>query len=167
MGSCFSCCDQESTGLKNASFETTPTYSLEGTKTNCKILKVYDGDTLWLAIYKHDKIYKYKCRMMNYDSPEMKPPLKQVGRDLEIKAAKASKEYLETLLKDRYVTAEFFGYCKYGRPLVNLYIYNTSKSLCGKDNYTNPQCVNDIMISSKHGYPYTGGKKQEFSKDLD
>lgn len=163
MGKCFSCC--EDSKLQSATFETTPTYSLEGTKTNCKILKLYDGDTLWLAIEKHGQLYKYKCRMMGYDSPEMKPPLKQAGRDLEIKAAKESKDYLETLLKDKYVTVEFFGYCKYGRPLINLYIYKTSRNCFGSVTYSNPKCVNDIMISSKHGYPYDGGKKKEFSID--
>jgi endonuclease YncB( thermonuclease family) len=167
MGKCFSCCSSDNLDkkLSIATFETIPTYSLEGTFVPCKILKIYDGDTLWLAIYIHNQLYKYKCRMLGYDSPEMKPPLKQANREDEIKAAKASKEYLENLLKERYIKVEFFGYCKYGRPLINLYIYTETVDCFGRKRYSEQKCVNEIMISKGYGYPYDGGKKKDFSNE--
>ncbi len=160
MGACLS------NKLEECTFENTQTYSLNGLITKCKILKVYDGDTLWLAIKIHGKYYKYKCRMDGYDSPEMKPPLKQKNRDKEIQLAKDAKSFLEKSLENKTIKVEFFNYCKYGRPLINLYAYNTQFKICGinfleKDGIF----INKLMIESGHGYEYHGGTKKELDEN--
>ncbi len=164
MGNCF-CLNNK---LDGCTFDNTPTYSLNGKRLACKILKIYDGDTLWLAIKIHGKYYKYKCRMYGYDSPEMKPPLKQKDRDDEIKRAHEAKDYLAKLMYEKHIEAEFFGYCKYGRPLVNLYAAKIRIKLCGMnlrlDN--NFILINKEMIESKHGYEYFGGTKEKVSEEI-
>jgi endonuclease YncB( thermonuclease family) len=149
-----------SNNITNSTMDNTPTYSLKGIRTKCNILDVYDGDTLWLAIKIHGSIYKYRCRMYGYDSPEMKPSLKDINRDNEIKKAHCAKEFLKNLLLNKNVEVEFFDYCKYGRPLINLYTYaklSVCLSLLTKRKYIS---VNSQMISSGHGYHYMGGTKQ-------
>ena len=140
--------------------DNTSTYSLKGIRTKCNILDVYDGDTLWLAIKIHGSIYKYRCRMYGYDSPEIKPLLKNVNREEEIRKAHLARDFLKNLLLNKNVEVEFFDYCKYGRPLINLYTYdklNIYQSLISKRKYN---LVNNIMISSGHGCHYMGGTKQ-------
>ena len=46
--------------LDNLTFDKTPTFTLEGKKTKVKILKIYDGDTLWLAVNLKGNFYKFK-----------------------------------------------------------------------------------------------------------
>jgi len=111
---------------------------------------VYDGDTVWLAARVHAKVYKYKVRMYGYDSPEMKPLLSKPDRNVEMALAKDARKYLEDLLTGKKVEAEFFEYCKYGRPLVNLYTLTRGLP---------PVCVNQAMIDARHGKVYFGKKK--------
>lgn len=141
-------------GLSKATFERTPTYTLAGVRTRCKVLRVYDGDTLYVAIQIHGSVWKYKVRMLGYDSPEMKPLLSAPNRAGEIVAAHAAKHYLEQLLARKTVEAEFHGYCKFGRPLVNLYARRPGW-ICPPPF----ELVNKQMVESGHGVPYTGGKK--------
>lgn len=148
--------------LQTSTFDNTPTYSLKGIRTNCNVLRVYDGDTVWIALPIHGKIYKYRCRMYGYDSPEMKPSLKHPDREGEIHAANEAKLYLESLLSNQHVEAEMMEYDKYGRPLVRLYIKSPSLPSClCRCVHTNTFIdVNKTMIDNGYGYPYTGGKKQ-------
>ena len=83
--------------LKNSTYENTDTFTFDGSTKKCKILKVYDGDTLWLSTVLFNKIYKMRIRMDGYDSPEMKPSLKNKNRDEEKKAAKEAKEYFRKI----------------------------------------------------------------------
>jgi endonuclease YncB( thermonuclease family) len=129
--------------LKNATFVDTPLYSLKGLKTKCKPLRVYDGDTLWIAFILDKKLFKTKIRMIGYDSAE----IHSKGSEQLQKAIEA-KEYLEKLLGTDLVDIEFLENDKYGRPLAKLYV--------------NQNCINDQMIQSGLGKPYDGGKKAEW-----
>ena len=143
MGNCF-CIDP----LKQATFDNTPTYSLKGIRTRCKVVEVYDGDTLWIVISLHGSLYKYKIRMLGYDSPEMKPLLSQANRDLEIQAAVRAKEHLIGLLNGKEVVVEFMEYDKYGRPLAKLYTYVSGYGCIGSNDDV---CINDQMVQDGHG----------------
>ena len=98
--------------LSKSTFENTEEYTLEGIKKTGKVIKVYDGDTLWVAIDIHLKIYKFKVRMLGYDSPEMKPRLNLPKREEEIVAAKKAKKYIEDLVLNKKILVEFFKYDK-------------------------------------------------------
>jgi|688.fasta_scaffold143430_1 micrococcal nuclease len=129
--------------LKRATFADTPTYSLKGLRTQCKPLKVYDGDTLWIAFIIDNKLRKTKIRMLGYDSAE----IHSVQPDI-LKKATDAKVHLETLLGNDLVDVEFLGNDKYGRPLAKIYV--------------NKVCINDQMIKNGYGKPYDGGKKEEW-----
>ena len=148
--------------LKHATFENTPTFSLNGLNKKCKILNIYDGDTLWLTVTINSKLYKLKIRMKGYDSPEMKPSLDNPDRNYEILAANGAKLYLESLILNKIVDVKFFNYDKYGRPLCEIYI--NKKNKCFIPCTTKKLCVNQLMIDSGHGYIYNGGKKKKFNK---
>ena len=134
---------EENSRLKQATFADTPTYSLKGLRTLCKPLKIYDGDTLWLAFMVDHKLCKVRVRMNGYDSAEM-----HSSQPEQVRMANEAKEKLTELLGNELVEVEFYEDDKYGRPLVKIFV--------------NDCCVNDQMIKSGYGKPYDGGKKTEW-----
>lgn len=149
--------------LNSAEFSELPKFSLNGMRKKCKILKIYDGDTLWLAsTLFNDKLYRFNIRMLGYDSPEMKPLLNNPNRDSEIIAAKSAKKFLEELILNKIVNVRFYDFDKYGRPLCEIYTNSTDKKclFSGREKI----CVNTLMIEKGHGYPYDGGTKKNFNK---
>ena len=143
--------------LNNTTFDNTNTFTLSKKKCNVKVLRVYDGDTLWVALKLHNQFYKFKVRMLGYDSPELHPRLNKQNRIVEITKALAAKTYIENLVLNKIVSAEFYDFDKYGRPLCNLYIDDPDKC---RIPCPNKVCVNTLMIRNNHGYPYMGGTKK-------
>lgn len=125
-------------------------YKLKG-NFRCKVVDVYDGDTVTIVIYNKFGFEKHKLRMYGYDSPEIKPKLNLPNREQEIEKAKKAKKYLSDLVLNKIFKFESMGYDKYGRLLGKLYIIN----LCS-DNIE----INQLMIDSNYGYPYYGGTKK-------
>jgi len=127
-------------------------FSYEGLKTYCFVSDVYDGDTFRISFRHQGKLIKLKCRAYGYDSPEMKPPLKQENREEEIKMAKETKDYLVSILqKYKFIIyCEFLGFDKYGRVLIKFYTPNPS----------NRQCINELMLKETPSKPYFGGQKE-------
>jgi endonuclease YncB( thermonuclease family) len=133
--------------LKQTTYETTPTFSLNGKKCKGKILKIYDGDTIWIALPVLDQIYKYKARLYGYDSPEIRPLENLPNRNEVIANAEKAKKRLEELTACQdLVDVELLDFDKYGRILIKI--------------YNNKVCVNDQMIREGFGKPYFGGKKE-------
>lgn len=127
-------------------------FSYEGLKTYCKVSDIYDGDTFRISFRYHGKIIKLKCRAYGYDSPEMKPSLKQENREEEKKIAIETKEYLISILeKNNFIIyAEFLNFDKYGRVLIKFFTPNPINRIC----------INDLMIKETPSKPYLGGHKE-------
>lgn len=118
----------------------------------CRVLSVYDGDTMTLAIPFKGHPYKFSVRMEGIDTPEMK------GDDKE-RAVEARDRLIELITGKRSVGKEVFknsvylvwfecsGFDKYRRLLGKVYSAKNSKNLA------------DILIAEKHGYAYYGGTK--------
>ena len=81
----------------------TPTFSLKDSFKICKIVDVYDGDTV-RGVFENNGVYnKWTIRMFGYDSPEMRPLKKLENRD-EIKVkAKESRDYLKSKILGKTV----------------------------------------------------------------
>ena len=159
MGNCHSL--KNVNEINNDSFKK---FSLNGLYTQCKILSVYDGDTCTVGFLWKNELYSTKVRMLGYDSPEMKPPKSQENRELEIEAAKKAKQFLIDNTEGKTLYVEFGEFDKYGRPLATIYIHNRNKCCCipisiGEEIIN----VNQLMISSGHGYEYNGGTKKLFN----
>ena len=108
--------------LNKATMENTPEWNLSNRKFKAKVLKVYDGDTLWAAICVEGKVYRMKIRLAGIDTPEMKPPKDQKNRNEEIKKAKEAKKYLEDLINNKIVIIQSEGLGKYGRLLGKIFL---------------------------------------------
>lgn len=159
MGCGYSKCSCEEKKLRMTTMDNTPTFELPRKTMKCKVIKVYDGDTIWVSIILHGRVFKFNCRMLGYDSPEMKPSLKLKNRENIIIKAKAAKDYLSSLILNNIVDVKFSGFDKYGRALTTIFITDPDSRhiICA-----NKMEVNTAMIRKGHGYSYMGGKKKEF-----
>lgn len=127
----------------------TPTFTLKDTFKICKIVDVYDGDTI-RGVFENNGVYnKWTIRMYGYDSPEIRPSRKLPNRD-EIKAkARESRDYLREKVLNKTVFLHCLDFDKYGRVLANVYIDELGEI-----------SVNDHMVEMNYGYPYFGGTKK-------
>jgi len=133
--------------LLNISPDDIKYFSFKGMTFDALPCNIYDGDTFSSIFVFNGRIIKYRCRCLDYDTPEMKPSLTKPNRDHEIDLAKKAKNrFIELLEKSptKLVKIECFDFDKYGRILVNVY------------NNVDKEKVNSIMINENHGKPYDG-----------
>jgi len=156
--------------LKNIKSSDIPEFSLYGIKTSGKIVEIYDGDTCKLVLLNNNILQKFNCRINGIDTPEMKPPLNKHNREIEIKNAyrcrnkviqmctstnididsDVKKVSLDT--NTQLVHVECLDFDKYGRLLVNIYDFDSPKSIA----------YNDILVNEGFAKKYNGGTKDEF-----
>lgn len=135
-----------------------PRFTLEGILTRCKVVDVYDGDTVTITYYLQKKIVKMSCRLFRIDTPEL--------RTTDIKEKEAAKLAKDTLIKlcepnDKLLYVQFGKMDKYGRPLVTLY---NKKHIRGKDKeYSNS--INNRMVEMGLALSYDGKGKDKFDFD--
>jgi len=147
MGNLLNCytCSKEEKSLELASLENTPEFCLNGMKCNCKVLDIYDGDTITLAFIFHNNIYKKRCRIEGVDCAEIKSKNKE-----EKEIANKCKKFLTELVLNKLVFVEFSSKNdKYGRLLAKIYLLNG-------------ESLTDILINSNFGYAYNGKTKLDF-----
>jgi len=132
-------------------------FSYDGLLVDCKVVHVLDGDTVRIVFRYRGEMQQHICRMLGYDSPEMKPLLKNPNRLAEKAAAIQAKEALEEKLAgETLVKAECHGNDKYGRILVVLY----KRTLLGGKG----ENINQYMLDNNFGVPYDGGTKTPFGR---
>lgn len=116
--------------------------------TYCKVVYVYDGDSVHVVMYhpNTNKLIKVKCRLYGIDTPELR-----VAHQKE--KGYQAKERLICLLKETQymVNVECKHFDKYGRVLIVLYSEKHEKSL------------NQILVDEGHALAYFGKKKKEFT----
>jgi endonuclease YncB( thermonuclease family) len=135
----------------NKQTDNLPNYKLEG-RFRCKVVSVYDGDTVTIVLKNKGKYEKHKLRMYGYDSPEMKPRLNLKEREKHIALAKEAKDFLSNMVLNKIVIFESMGDDKYGRLLGNLILTEGWRK---KGN-----SVNNAVLLAGHGYTYVGGAKR-------
>jgi endonuclease YncB( thermonuclease family) len=128
-------------------------FKLSSIQTQGKVLSIYDGDTLDLAlilplsqltsciqcnpnVLNESIIMRMKCRLAHLDAVELKTP-----------NGKEAKNILSTMCMDKIIHCHLGDFDKYGRLLVDLYLDSIH--------------INSYLVSS---YPhlfvaYEGGKK--------
>jgi len=135
--------------LKNADLKSTPerTYDF----TYGKVLKVYDGDTITLAVIDCGKLVKYSMRLMGVDTPEIKG-----GTEETRKKAKEARDFVHEKIFDKIVEVNILNGKldengkivkeKYGRLLGRI-------KIDGED-------LSELLISKNYAKPYFGGTKE-------
>lgn len=142
MGSCCS-----TIYLNSRTNENTPEFSFKNQIFKAKVLDVYDGDTITVALKIGNKFYRHKVRLYGLDTAEIK-----TRNQDEKKVGLKAKEFLSNMVLNRLVeirTPEKEE-DKYGRILGS--VFYSGKNL------------SEIMIENGYGYYYDGKKKKQFSE---
>jgi endonuclease YncB( thermonuclease family) len=136
--------EEQLTNLKLAT-EDTPEFSLEGVDTLCKVVDVYDGDTIKIVFYYKEELFKWTVRLWGINTPEMRPSLKLENRKEIIRQAKEARDFVINHCNnvDNLVYIKCLGNDKYGRLLGHIYL--------DKD-YT--VSINDLLIKNNHAVEY-------------
>ena len=146
------------------------TRSLRGHVSQAKVVRVVDGDTVYIVAYEpfSSALMKVNCRLAGVDTPEMTktPELAKRARnalagltmDVYIDAGDMrSSRDLQTVydLNKRILYAKFGGEEKYGRELVELYEHP-------EDVGQYDRSINARMVALGYARGYDGGTKSDW-----
>lgn len=140
--------------LLACTYENTPILTLEGQETLAKCVRVYDGDTVHLAIAVEQGgapvFRRVRCRLAHLNTAELN------SRDIvEANKARVAKQALADLIDDKVCHVKFGRDDMYGRPLVTIFLYDTTTGTIGEN-------VNSRMLSAGFAKSYEGAGKKEF-----
>jgi len=107
-----------------------------------KVVKVYDGDTITIAVIIGDKPYKFSTRLNGIDTPEIR------GKTVSEKAkALEARNFLKGKIFGEMVQLRNVDYDKYGRLLA--------------DVFHKERNISQMMIDNGYAVAYDGGKKSK------
>lgn len=155
--------------LATATLDSHPEFTLAGVCTLGKVVKIYDGDTVWCAVDRPLQA-TWRVRLLGIDTEEMRQPKSAENREAKLTAAFRARNRLAQLVTNapvdldcrlkgpefdrllasnsRLVHIEFTGTDKYGRALARIYELGSAVS------------VNQTLISDGHAVEYDGGTKK-------
>ena len=98
----------------------TKVFSFEGRKCIGKVVDVYDGDTVKIVFplseKEPDRLYKWNCRLINVDTPEIRT------KNLKEKEfGKLVRNKLREKILEKLVYINCMDFDKYGRLLVEIF----------------------------------------------
>ena len=131
--------------LARTTLDSVPKFSFDGQVKYCKVVKVYDGDTITVNMIVNNKLAQFNVRLLGYDTPEIRTSNKE-----EKDRATVCRDFLADILLDRIVTIHCAKFDAFGRLLATVFIDRHDKV-----------SVNDRMLKEGYGLAYTGGKKPE------
>ena len=147
--------ENEITNLNNKLINVTthkdvPYFNFNNKNFIAKPCNVYDGYTFSVIFDFKGELIKYRCRCYGYDTPEMRPSLKNPNRLKEKELAYAAKLRMIELVEahpSKLIKIQCLKFDKYGRILIRAW------------NNVNDKSINQIMVDEGHGKWYDGGKK--------
>lgn len=144
--------------LDNATKDNTPWLSFEGQELEAKVIDIYDGDTITIAIPFENRIYKQKCRLCNLDTAEIRTK----NCEEKIVGIKG-KEFVKDLVLGKRVYIKCGKDDKYGRLLVQVFLSAPNRSLMlGCRKYEKD--LSSMIIEAGLGYEYDGRTKKSFNE---
>lgn len=136
----------------------TPFFSLNNKETYCKLVDIYDGDTITCILPLFDSYYKFKIRLNGIDTAEIKSKniiLKNLAIDakkrlVQLTTKQSFCDNIEDYLENTPVILwlKCYKFDKYGRLLGDLFI-----------NKNDNESISQILIREKLAVPYDGKTK--------
>jgi endonuclease YncB( thermonuclease family) len=124
-----------------------PLFSLNGLTREARVIDVYDGDSITCIFKFKDEYYKWKCRLLGIDTPEIRTKnIKE--KEHAIKA----RDYLRSKILHQIVKIECFDFDKYGRLLIKVLDHKNID-------------ITYHLIEQGFGVHYTGGTKTVWKFD--
>ena len=145
--------------------DSVPMLSFKGERIYCKVVSVYDGDTIKLVFpiigSGSTKLYKWNCRINGVDTPELRTnnsiekeyAMKEFQNLLEKDFGYKVRDKLREKILGKVVYAACDKFDKYGRLLVNIYIDGVD--------------ISKWLIDNEYAFKYNGGKKRDWGEFLE
>ena len=133
---------------------TAPNTSLVGKKIYCKVIDVYDGDTITVITKTgvSSKAHSYKVRLYGIDTPELHPKKTIHNRKKHMEAAQIVKQKLSRAILNKVLLIEFKTVGKFGREVGTI--------------WKNGVNINEKLIKEGCACAYLGGKKEPFTDKM-
>jgi endonuclease YncB( thermonuclease family) len=132
--------------------------SMTGLFLEARVLSVYDGDTITVAVvppwHRPECPFVGKLRLEGIDAPEMKPRLTTPLRELQMKAALKVARIVADKIADTIVWVEFSRNEKFGRMMGTIYLDAKKRT-----NF------NQWLIDQGLVKAYDGQKKTDWTED--
>ena len=129
-----------------------PYFSLQGHECMGKIVKVYDADTVHILMEVFGTLYRWKCRIMHVDTPELR-----TKDENEKKHGYIAKEALSNLILDKIVNVKCFKFDMYGRVLVELTLPTSTDET--------PIVIHEWLLDNGYTHRYEGKTKEKWNFD--
>ena len=124
---------------------------VDGQTIEAKVVSVYDGDTIKVVFPLNGVLYKWNCRLIGIDTPELR-----TRDDNEKRYGYFVRDNLRYRILDKVVSVTCGELDKYGRLL-------TTISIDGNN-------INEWLIAMNYAFKYDGGTKalwSDYLKDKD
>ncbi len=132
--------------------KSTPFLSVAGNHYRAKVVYIYDGDTMHVVFKEFGKYFRWNCRIMNVDTPELRTK-NEKEKELGYKV----RDILREKFQDKIVIVETYDFDKYGRLLIDVLFKDDSGRLIK---------LSDWLINNKYAYQYGGGTKSDMYKNM-
>ena len=119
---------------------------------------MYDGDTVKAIFPLNGVLYKWNCRLIGIDTPEIR-----TSYALEKKYGYEVRDKLREKILNSVVQLKCGDLDKYGRLLGKIYLKQENDGQSGGGKSVS---INDWLVQNKYAFPYDGGKKQDWGKYL-
>lgn len=137
--------------LKSKTKENTEYMTFKGQEFEAKIVHIYDGDTMHVVFHALGDYYRWNCRVMGVDTPELRTKnLKEKEMGYKV------RDILKSHLLNQIVRIKCDEFDKYGRLLIDVYVPDHM------DNPKKSQMLSTWLIEHKYAYAYGGGTKQQW-----
>ena len=138
--------------LSTKTKQNTDHMSLENNEYYAKIVHIYDGDTMHVVFKEFGSFYRWTCRIVGVDTPELR-----TRNEHEKALGYKVRDILREKLLDKIVKIKCEKFDKYGRLLIDVYIPDTMK-----DEDAETGMLSEWLIDNEYAYEYDGGTKQNW-----
>ena len=138
--------------LNTKTKQNTDHMSFENKVYYAKIVHIYDGDTMHVVFKEFGSFYRWTCRIVGVDTPELR-----TRNENEKKLGYKVRDILREKLLDKIVKIKCGKFDKYGRLLIDVYVPNEMKR---EDAETG--MLSEWLIDNEYAYEYNGGTKQNW-----
>ena len=133
-------------------------FSLENQRKIGKCVDVYDGDTIQVVFQMQSELFRWTCRLVGIDTPEIRTRNK-TEKEFGYKVRK----HLREKILNKMVVIECGEFDKYGRLLGKIFLHHDVNSQSGGGESIS---INDWLIQNNYAFSYDGGKKQNWGEYL-
>jgi endonuclease YncB( thermonuclease family) len=132
--------------------DNTPWLTLSGTESPCKVVSVYDADTVTVALPFGGSCYQVKCRLKGIDAAEIR-----TKNEEEKKVGLDGKKFLANLILEKTVWIRCGDWGKYGGRMIGELFLTHKDMLEGRS-------INEMVVKQGLAYYYDGKKKKAFEE---